>query len=70
MKIIKPKTSKTSADWVTGEVYPTIVLDVEEPSRVRIGSVHFAIWGGTDNDAPETVWSVHVATRNMRITRF
>ena len=42
MKQIKPKTSKGPAEWFTGDVYPTILLSGEEPSRVRLGSVHFS----------------------------
>jgi len=37
MKQIKPKTSKGPAEWFTGDVYPTILLSGEEPSRVRLG---------------------------------
>jgi hypothetical protein len=38
MKAIKPQTSKGPADWFTGDVYPTIVLSGEAPSRVRTAS--------------------------------
>jgi len=72
MKIIEPKTSKGPVDWFTGDVYPTIVLSGEQPSRVRMGSVHWhgasldsfmvhlAIWEAPDNGEPETSWGEHL----------
>lgn len=42
MKIIKPQTSQGPADWFTGDVHPTTILTGEEPSHVRMASVHFA----------------------------
>jgi quercetin dioxygenase-like cupin family protein len=53
MKRIEPKTSKGPAEWFTGDVYPTIVLAGEEPSRVRMGSVHFS-------PCARTAWHSHV----------
>lgn len=60
MKVIQPKTSKGSADWFTGDVYPTIVLAGEKPSRVRMGSVHFA-------PGARTAWHSHAVGQYLHI---
>jgi len=60
MKQIKPKTSKGPAEWFTGEVYPTILLSGEEPSRVRLGSVHFS-------PGARTAWHSHAVGQYLHI---
>jgi quercetin dioxygenase-like cupin family protein len=60
MKVIQPQTSKGTADWFTGDVYPTIVLAGEEPSRVRVGSVHFA-------PGARTAWHSHAVGQYLHI---
>jgi quercetin dioxygenase-like cupin family protein len=60
MKRIEPKTSKGPAEWFTGDVYPTIVLAGEEPSRVRMGSVHFS-------PCARTAWHSHVTGQYLHI---
>jgi quercetin dioxygenase-like cupin family protein len=61
MKTIKPQTSKGPADWFTGDVHPTIVLAGETPSRVRMGSVHFA-------PCARTAWHSHALGQYLHIT--
>jgi quercetin dioxygenase-like cupin family protein len=61
MKIIKPQTSKGPAEWFSGDVYPTIVLSGEAPSRVRMGSVHFA-------PGAHTAWHSHAVGQYLHIT--
>lgn len=61
MKKINPQTSKGPADWFTGDVYPTIVAIGEEPSKVRMGSVHFA-------PCARTAWHSHAVGQYLYIT--
>jgi quercetin dioxygenase-like cupin family protein len=60
MKRISPQTSAGPADRFTGDVYPTIVLVGEGPSRVRMGSVHFAPGG-------RTAWHSHAVGQYLHI---
>jgi quercetin dioxygenase-like cupin family protein len=60
VKRINPQTSKGSADRFTGDVYPTIVLAGEQPSRVRMGSVHFA-------RGARTAWHSHAVGQYLHI---
>ena len=60
MKIIEPDTSKGPAEWFTGDVFPTIVLRGEEPSRVRVGSVHFA-------PGAHTAWHSHAVGQYLHV---
>jgi quercetin dioxygenase-like cupin family protein len=60
MKIIDPQTSAGPADWFTGSVHPTIVLAGQEPSRVRMGSVHFA-------PGARTAWHSHAVGQYLHI---
>ena len=60
MNVLEPKTSKGPAERFTGDVYPTIVLAGEEPSRVRIGSVHFA-------PGARTAWHSHAVGQYLHI---
>ena len=60
MKVIKPKTSKGPADRFSGNVYPTEILVGEEPSRVRIWSVHFA-------PGAHTAWHSHAVGQYLHI---
>ena len=60
MKIIDSQTSKGPADWFTGDVYPTIVLSGEEPSRVRMGRVHFT-------PGARTAWHSHAVGQYLHI---
>ena len=52
MKSIQPKTAKGPGEWFTGDVYPTIIVTGEGPSKVRVGSVHFA-------PGARTAWHAH-----------
>jgi quercetin dioxygenase-like cupin family protein len=61
MRTITPQTSKGPANWFTGDVYPTIILAGEKPSRVRMGSVHFA--PGT-----RTAWHSHAVGQYLHVT--
>ena len=61
MRHIEPKTPKGPAEWFSGDVYPTIMLSGKKPSRVRIGSVHFA------PDA-RTAWHSHAAGQHLHVT--
>lgn len=61
MKAIDPSTSKGPAEWFTGDVHPTIVLSGEEPSRARMGSVHFA-------PCARTAWHSHAVGQFLHIT--
>lgn len=60
MKRINPQTSKGTGDWFTGDVYPTIVLVGEEPSHVRMGSVHFA-------PGARTAWHSHAVGQYLHV---
>lgn len=60
MKHLQPQTSKGPADWFTGDVHPTIVLAGEEPSRVRVASVHFA-------PGARTAWHSHAVGQYLHI---
>jgi quercetin dioxygenase-like cupin family protein len=61
MRHIQPQTSKGPAEWFTGDVYPTIVLAGQEPSRVRMGSVHFS-------PCARTAWHSHALGQYLHIT--
>jgi quercetin dioxygenase-like cupin family protein len=61
MKHITQKTSKGPDEWFTGDVYPTIVLAGEAPSKVRMGSVHFA-------PCARTAWHSHAVGQYLHIT--
>jgi quercetin dioxygenase-like cupin family protein len=61
MQHIEPQTSKGMADWFTGEVYPTIILAGQNPSRVRMGSVHFS-------PCARTAWHSHALGQYLYIT--
>lgn len=60
MKHIQPQTSKGPAEWFTGDVYPTIILTGEAPSKVRIGSVHFS-------PCARTAWHSHAVGQYLHI---
>lgn len=60
MKHINPRTSKGPGDWFTGDVHPTIVLAGDEPSHVRMGSVHFA-------PSARTAWHSHAVGQYLHI---
>lgn len=60
MEHISPQTSKGPADWFTGDVFPTIVLAGAEPSRVRMGSVHFP-------PGARTAWHSHAVGQYLHI---
>lgn len=60
MKRMTPQTGKGPAEWFTGDVYPTIVLSGEEPSRVRMGSVHFT-------PCARTAWHSHAVGQYLHI---
>jgi quercetin dioxygenase-like cupin family protein len=60
MKTIRPQTSKGPPAWFTGDVHPTIVLAGETPSRVRMGSVHFA-------PCARTAWHSHALGQYLHI---
>jgi quercetin dioxygenase-like cupin family protein len=60
MKLIQPLTSKGPADRFKGDVYPTIILTGEKPSRARMASVHFS---------PEahTAWHSHAVGQYIHV---
>lgn len=60
MQRIEPQTTKGPADWFSGDVYPTIVLAGAEPSRLRMGSVHFA-------PCARTAWHSHAVGQYLHI---
>jgi quercetin dioxygenase-like cupin family protein len=60
MKRIQPQTSRGPAERFSGDVYPTIVLTGEDPSRVRIASVHFA-------PGAHTAWHSHGVGQYLHI---
>src|SRR3954462_4002253 len=60
MKHIQPQTSKGPADRFKAEVYPTVVLIGEEPSRVRVWSAHFA-------PGALTAWHSHAVGQYLHI---
>lgn len=60
MKKIDPQTSQGPADRFTGNVHPTIILAGEEPSRVRMASVHFA-------PGAHTAWHSHAVGQYLHI---
>lgn len=60
MKHLDPQTSKGPDDRFTGDVHPTIVLVGDEPSRVRMGSVHFA-------PGARTAWHSHAVGQYLHI---
>jgi quercetin dioxygenase-like cupin family protein len=60
MKKISPQTARGSSDWFTGDVHPTIVLAGEKPSRVRMGSVHFA-------PSARTAWHSHAVGQYIHV---
>src|ERR1700712_6036858 len=60
METIDPETSKGLAEWFTCDVYPTIILAGEAPSRVRMGSVHFA-------PCARTAWHSHAVGQYLHI---
>jgi quercetin dioxygenase-like cupin family protein len=60
MKIIQAKTSRGAAEQFTGNVYPTIVARGEEPSRVRMGSVHFS-------PGSRTAWHSHAVGQYLYV---
>lgn len=60
MQIIEPQTSKGPSEWFTGDVYPTVVLAGTDPSRVRMGSVHFA-------PCARTAWHSHAVGQYLHI---
>src|ERR1700712_249088 len=61
MKHIAPQTSKGPAEWFKGDVYPTIILAGEVPSKVRMGSVHFT-------PCARTAWHSHAVGQYLHIT--
>ena len=60
MQHIQPHTTKGPADWFTGDVFPTIVLTGNDPSRVRMGSVHFS-------PCARTAWHSHALGQYLHI---
>jgi quercetin dioxygenase-like cupin family protein len=60
MRTLQPQTSKGPADWFAGDVYPTIVLAGQEPSRVRMVSVHFT-------PGARTAWHSHAVGQYLHI---
>lgn len=60
MKHVQPQTAKGPADRFSGDVYPTVVLTGEQPSRVRMGSVHFT-------PAARTAWHSHAVGQYLHI---
>jgi quercetin dioxygenase-like cupin family protein len=60
MKSIKPQTSKGPDERFQGDVYPTIILEGEAPSRARMASVHFA-------PGAHTAWHSHAVGQYIHV---
>jgi quercetin dioxygenase-like cupin family protein len=63
MQQIQPQTSKGPTEWFTGDVHPTIVLAGQDPSRVRMGSVHFS-------PCARTAWHSHALGQYLHIVEW
>lgn len=61
MKTISPITTKGSAEWFAGDVYPTIVFVGEAPSRARMANVHFT-------PCARTAWHTHAVGQYIHVT--
>jgi len=60
VKFIVPATSQGPSEWFAGTVFPTILLRGEEPSRVRVASVHFA-------PGAHTAWHSHAVGQHLHV---
>ncbi|MFT4185775.1 MAG: cupin domain-containing protein [Micrococcaceae bacterium] len=60
MKEIKPTTNKGASDKFAGDVYATIVLSGDEPSKIHTWSVHFA-------PGAKTAWHSHAVGQYLHI---
>jgi quercetin dioxygenase-like cupin family protein len=62
MKIIPPSGStKGPADMFTGDVYFDVIIKGEDPSRVRVNSVHFT-------PGARTAWHRHAVGQTLHVT--
>jgi quercetin dioxygenase-like cupin family protein len=62
MKIIPASGStKGPADMFTGDVYVDVIVKGEEPSRVRVNSVHFT-------PGAHTAWHAHAVGQTLHVT--
>jgi quercetin dioxygenase-like cupin family protein len=57
----KVPTGKGPAEWFTGDVWFDVILRGEEPSRVRVNSVHFA-------PCARTAWHRHAVGQTLHVT--
>ncbi|MFI7063151.1 cupin domain-containing protein [Kribbella sp. NPDC050124] len=60
-KLPKAPTGKGPAEWFTGEVWFDQICRGEEPSRVRVNSVHFA-------PGARTAWHKHAVGQTLHVT--
>jgi quercetin dioxygenase-like cupin family protein len=57
----KQQTAKGPAEWFTGDVWIDGIARGEEPSRVRVGAVHFT-------PGARTAWHSHVLGQTLYVT--
>ncbi|MEV0288801.1 MULTISPECIES: cupin domain-containing protein [unclassified Kribbella] len=60
-KLSKAPTGRGPAEWFTGEVWFDQIYRGEEPSRVRVNSVHFA-------PGSRTAWHKHAVGQTLHVT--
>ena len=62
MKILQPSgTTKGPENMFTGDVYFDVIAKGEEPSRVRVNSVHFT-------PGARTAWHKHAVGQTLHVT--
>jgi quercetin dioxygenase-like cupin family protein len=57
----KAPTGKGPAEWFTGDVWFDVILRGEQPSRMRVNSVHFA-------PCARTAWHRHAVGQTLHVT--
>src|SRR5262245_15096677 len=59
--LTKAATAKGPAEWFTGDVWFDVIVRGEEPSRMRVNSVHFA-------PGARTAWHRHAVGQTLHVT--
>ena len=54
-------TTKTPAEWFTGDVYYDVIVRGEEPSRIRVNTVRFT-------PGSRTAWHSHACGQTLHVT--
>ena len=57
----KQPSGKGPAEWFTGDVYLDVIAKGEEPSRIRVNSVHFT-------PGARTAWHRHAVGQTLHVT--